>query len=142
MMMHIAGERGSVQRTRTDEEPHRLEHEIHRPVIQEIREVIQPYRRVIQEIQPVIEQVQTVVARGDGRANNNGGLGGQALAGQVLGGQGLGGQEGLLLTAQPQYNTATLGDLQSQEYGQQLGNIGYQASRSPPWLNAKQLSRS
>lgn len=84
----MQGAKGQVEKTRSEEEPHRVIHEVVRPVIQELREVIVPYRRVVQEIQPVIEEVQTTVAKGQGRENNageggsvvlNGGLNGLAL---------------------------------------------------------------
>jgi len=62
---HIPGAKGQVERTSSEEEPHKVIHEVLRPVIQEIREVITPYRRVVQEIQPVIETVNTIVAKGE-----------------------------------------------------------------------------
>jgi hypothetical protein len=133
--INVPGDKPTVQRTRTEEEPHRVEHEVYRPVIQEIREIIQPYRRVVQEIQPVIEQVTTAVARGEGRADNVAAPQQLSLGAQQLS---LGNQQLLLNNDQSQYNTATLGDLQSA----QLANIGYEAARAPIWLNSKELSRS
>jgi hypothetical protein len=65
--VHQPGAPGQVEKTSSEEEPHRVVHEVRRPVIQELREVIVPYRRVVQEIQPVVEQVQTIVARGEPR---------------------------------------------------------------------------
>lgn len=70
---------GSVQKTSSQDEPHKLYHEVKKPVYQEIREIITPYRRVIQEIRPVQEDIQTVVAqgsRGSGGARSGGGNGG------------------------------------------------------------------
>jgi hypothetical protein len=61
----ISGAKGQVERTQSEEEPHKVMHEVLRPVIQEVREVITPYRRVVQEIQPVVETVNTIIAKGD-----------------------------------------------------------------------------
>jgi len=63
---HIPGEPGTVEHTRSEDEPSRVVHEVSKPIIQEVREVIQPYRKVVQELQPVIEKVHTVVSKGEG----------------------------------------------------------------------------
>jgi hypothetical protein len=81
----MQGAKGQVEKTRSEEEPHRVIHEVVRPVIQELREVIVPYRRVVQEIQPVIEEVQTTVAKGQGRENNAGEGGSVVLSGGLNG---------------------------------------------------------
>lgn len=63
---HIPGEPGTVEHTRSQDEPSRVVHEVSKPIIQEVREVIQPFRKVTQELQPVIENVHTVVTKGEG----------------------------------------------------------------------------
>jgi len=65
--IHTPGAPGQIERTSSEDEPHRVLHEVLRPVIQEVREVIQPYRRVTQEVRPVLEEVHTVVAKGEPR---------------------------------------------------------------------------
>ena len=57
-----------VEKTNSEDEPHRVEHEVVRPVIQQIREIIQPFRYVSQQIRPVLEEVHTVVAKGQKKA--------------------------------------------------------------------------
>jgi hypothetical protein len=60
------GQPGTVEHSRSQDEPSRVIHEVNKPVIQEVREVVQPYRKVTQELQPVIENVHTVVSKGEG----------------------------------------------------------------------------
>jgi len=70
--VHKKGAPGHVEKTKSEEEPHKVYHEVVRPVIQEIREIIQPYRRVVQKIEPVIEEIKTVVAKGQPRHQSYG----------------------------------------------------------------------
>jgi hypothetical protein len=63
---HIPGLPGTVEVTRSRDEPSKVVHEVSKPVIQEVREFVQPYRKVIQELQPVIENVHTIIAKGEG----------------------------------------------------------------------------
>lgn len=55
------GAPGNVEKSQSQDEPHKLIHEVTKPVVQEVRETIIPYRKVIQLIKPVHEEVQTVV---------------------------------------------------------------------------------
>jgi hypothetical protein len=63
---HIPGEPGTIEQTRSQDEPSITRHEVTKPVIQEVREIVQPYRRITQELQPVIEKVHTIVSKGEG----------------------------------------------------------------------------
>lgn len=66
--VHLPGEKGQVQQTRTEEEPDRIIHEVVKPVIQEIREIIQPFRKITQQILPVQEEVHSIVSKGEKRS--------------------------------------------------------------------------
>lgn len=67
--VHVPGEKGQVQSTRSEEEPDRIIHEVVKPVIQEIREIIQPFRKITQQILPVQEEVHSIVSKGEKRSN-------------------------------------------------------------------------
>lgn len=62
--IHTPSQAPMVEKTNSEDEPHRVLHEVVRPVIQQVREIIQPFRHVSQEIRPVLEEVHTVVAKG------------------------------------------------------------------------------
>lgn len=60
---HSGGQAGSIQETKSEDQPSILRHEVIKPIIQEVREVLLPYRKIIQEIRPVTEEIQTIVAK-------------------------------------------------------------------------------
>lgn len=47
--IHKPAEQGKVERTESEDEPHRVQHRVTRPIIQQVHEIIQPYRKVLQE---------------------------------------------------------------------------------------------
>lgn len=44
--VHTPSVHAPLEKTNSEDEPHRVLHEVVRPVIQEVREIIQPFRRV------------------------------------------------------------------------------------------------
>lgn len=72
---HHVKSKGSIQRTYSVDEPHRLVHTVTRPVIQEVYEVIRPQRRIVQRIEPLQQEITTLVHR-DGGAGFGGGTSG------------------------------------------------------------------
>ncbi|KPM04635.1 DFP2-like protein 14 [Sarcoptes scabiei] len=65
-----AGSEGSVQESKSEDEPHRLVHSVTKPIMQEIYEMITPYRKITQEIKPVQEEILTIVSRGNKDEND------------------------------------------------------------------------
>lgn len=80
MAKHIPSP-GSVQKSSSQDEPHKLYHEVNIPVIQEVREIIAPYRKIVQEIRPVQEDIQTIVAKGSSASGRSGGSSGGGAKG-------------------------------------------------------------
>lgn len=47
--IHKPADPNKVERTESEDEPHRVQHRVTRPIIQQVHEIIQPYRKVLQE---------------------------------------------------------------------------------------------
>ncbi len=86
------GQPGSIQKSNSYDEPHKLVQDVTIPVIQEVREVVAPYRKVVQIIKPVREDKVTLVSKGVGKYGGGGGYGGYSGGGK--GGYGGGGGQG------------------------------------------------
>ena len=82
------GTKGSVQKSDSKDEPHKLIHEVIKPIYQEIKEIIQPYRKVVQVIEPVKEERYTKVHKSERKTKyeGNGGYGDKSGYGSNSGG--------------------------------------------------------